>query len=444
MTGIFLGKKMLVLLIVQAVFVSFSLGQASESKTSSQFTSPSPTENWRIEPWPSRVEVLLPGQGLRKRITTAVALPDDSVVYISSGEENLELVHASGAKAKISGPGIYHLNESFLWGNSDLLRTALDSIPSNAVKQEERGLSAFENLLNFFTPRVPYEEPVPRRVNGPDDNTVQPIRPIFPGPVHFIETTDLPVQIGLEWLVEKGQVDPHSVYLWSEFRFVNAPNAIVRGGRTFISLSKYGRYYWQIEDASRRFLSVPRTIVVVKPGGRNLAETEEENEEEESDSEEEEKEKVKDKKMKTVGGMQLTTPLHNSYFFGCGISKSKPLSVPLRVDVRKGEFDRFEVDVLPKFEKYSLRQPINRTQSLVRGALLFRSAGAYELRPMLNSLTQNRTLPLSVASIHITDLCKKKGSKFEPEKIENFFDEFEEFPAQGSLNFMQLSQGRVP
>ncbi|MEY4065590.1 MAG: hypothetical protein RIR26_1798 [Pseudomonadota bacterium] len=418
-----------------------AFGNGSEEKSLPAVSFSDSNANWRIEPWPSRIEVLLPGHGLRTRLKSPTALPDDTVVYISSGEEKLELIHASGTKAKISGRGIYHLDESFLWSNSDVLRTALDSVPSNAVKQDDRGLSAFENLLSFFTPRVPYDEPVPQRVNGPDDKTVQPIRPVFPGPVHFIETTELPVQIGLEWLVEKGQVDPHSVYLWSEFRFVNAPNAIVRGGRTFISLSKYGRYYWQVEDASRRFLSVPRTLIVVKPGGRNIAETEEE---EMPEEDKDEKDKKEEKNVKTIGGMQLTSPLHNTYFFGCGISKLKPLSVPLRVDVRKGEFDRFEVDVLPKFEKHALRQSISKTESVVKGNLLFRSAGDYELRPALNSLTQNRILPLSVASIHVNDLCAKKGEKFNSEKIENFFDEFEEFPAQGALNFMQLAQGKSP
>jgi hypothetical protein len=388
---------------------------------------------WKIVPWPDDINVQFPGTGLRRRVNKSIELPDQSVVHVNSKQKNLQLIHSGGLKSTISGPGIYHLNENYLWKTSAQQRTALDILPSNLIQEEQKKDSRIENLLGFFVPRVPFAQEIPARIMGPDEKTTQPIRPLFPPPVHFIETATLPVQIGLEWIVENGQVDPHSVYLWSESHFVNAPNAVVRGGRGVISLSKYGRYYWQIEDATQQFLSVPRTIIVIRPGGQVDDEIAEEKMQKKNQAKPEKEESL-------FGGMQLTLPKHRSHFFACNISTKKQVNIPVQLHVQRGEFKALELSVLPEQFVESQNIPINDSSAKITTYLKFKRPGSFELRAHLYSNKLNQKIPLSLVELQISDICDELSGQFTFGQIESLFEDGRSLSNQGSLNFLPLSR----
>lgn len=99
-------------------------------------------------------------------------------------------------------------------------------------------------------------------VDAPELQKHTPIHALYPGPVEVIETDRFPVQIDLGWDVASGQVEPHSVYLWSEDMPAYSPYVLAESGNATIAIARHGKYFWQIQDASGNFVSFPRTILV--------------------------------------------------------------------------------------------------------------------------------------------------------------------------------------
>lgn len=425
----------LMLLLMGSILSCSPHEKSAKPDTQTQRQEPTQSDNvWKIEPWPMKISIVRPGSGLKRKLTVKEDLPNNSMVFIQSRERELTLIHSSGAKSIIFAPGIFFLDEKALRKNSEFMRTALDVFPSNLLSGDQKQKSISENLLAFFVPRVPFVQDIPNRINGADDVVTQPIKPVFPPAVYFIETPTVPVQVNLEWIVERGQVDPHSVYLWSENRFVNAPTAIVRGGQTNISLSNYGRYYWQVEDATGRFVSTPRTLIVVKPGGTFTVD-EEPKEEKEPNKKDEESEKEK-----TVGGMQLLTPVHRTNLFGCRISRTKPIKVPVQLHLQRSEFEKLSFEIVPNVGIKIPSVNINENQTFVQTSLPFFTSGSFELKPFLHSIGKKSKIPLSIVMIQLTDICKSNVKELSIKNIEELFDDTTHLPSQGRLDFTPLTK----
>ncbi|NBW82617.1 hypothetical protein EBR21_12765 [bacterium] len=386
---------------------------------------------WTIIPWPKSIKLQLPGRGLRTSAKEPNHFPNGTTIVISSGEANLELLHLGGSRLPLQVPGIFQIDESILRRQSNELRTAMDSLPSNLVGPQSGTTNSIENLINFFVPRVPLQQNIPGRINGPGDQSIQPIRPIFPGPVHFIETTQLPVQIGLEWPTGHGQVEPHSVYLWSENRFVHSPAVYSRAGKAKLSLANYGRYFWQIEDASKKFLSIPRTIIVLRPGEKISDDIEEKTTRANKPNKGNEAKRV-------IGGMTLALPRHRSTFAVCGVSRDSPARIPIRVDVAKDVFSKLEIETYPRFESQSVTIEIDSAEQRVESSINFSNPGNFELVSSLVMKTDNQKIPLSRTQIQIEDLCSNGDDRPKSSMIEKYAENIEEIPRQGVLDFTRL------
>jgi hypothetical protein len=412
---------------------SADVGKQSET-TGEELAAEAKNNPWTIVPWPKSIKLQLPGRGLKTSVKDPIHFPNGTTVVIASGESNLELLHLGGSRLPLQVPGIFQIDESILRRQSNDLRTAMDTLPSNLVGPQSGTTNSIENLVNFFVPRVPLQQNIPGRINGPDDQSIQPIRPIFPGPVHFIETTQLPVQIGLEWPTGRGQVEPHSVYLWSESRFVHSPAVYSRAGKAKLSLANYGRYFWQIEDSSRKFLSIPRTIIVLRPGEKISDEIEEES------TKRAKIDKTNETK-KTVGGMTLALPRHRSTFAVCGISRDSPTRIPVRVDVAKDVFSKLEIETYPRFESQSVSIEIESDEQRVETSITFSTPGNYELASALVLKSDEQKIPLSRTQIQIEDLCSEGNDAPRARMVEKYAENIEEIPRQGVLDFTRLVEG---
>lgn len=197
-------------------------------------------------------------------------VPENSVLQIRipvGRKGRVRAVHAGGSTLEITTTTLLRLVSSELAPGTRPFRIALEDLPSNLESEEtEEKESGLDRIVSFFLPRVPLGQgDIPKRV-AQKPWARNPIRPAYPGQVHLVESEELPVVVNFEWPVQGGQVEPHSFYLWMEERFVQAPHAIVRGGRISLELSDYGKYFWQVEDKPGQFVSSPRVIYVRRPG----------------------------------------------------------------------------------------------------------------------------------------------------------------------------------
>jgi hypothetical protein len=383
--------------------------------------------DWTLTPWPDEIRITYPGTGISSLVKEPAKIPPYAMIEILSEEKNLKLKHSSGSTTELSGPGIYHLTEAYLNKKPLHSRTSMDETASNIINEDSKEKDSFERLISFFVPRVPFANNIPNRVTGPNEKTTFPIRPLYPPPVHFIETNTLPVQIGIEWLNEQGQVNPHSVYLWQESRFVHAPAAVVHGQKAFISLNRFGRYYWQIEDASTNFVSSPRTIIVRRIGADENTET---------------KTASTDQMKQQPIGMALDSPTHRTHFFGCNISKSKPVSVPVAIHLKPSSFRQLSVTLAPNGSHEPVQVEIQPNQRKIETKLNISSQGSFEIRSKLDRILGNETIPLSIAQIQVTDLCNNITESMTASEIGAILDNGEVLPVRGSLDFTPLANER--
>jgi hypothetical protein len=391
-------------------------------------TTENTVNSWVIEPWPQHIQVTFPGSALSQRLKSPLALPTQALIEILSSEEDLILKHTSGATTHLSGPMVFHLTDDYLKRTSDKFRTSLDQVGSNLIRETQDKNEDYLNIVSYFVPRVPFAEPMPKRIAGPNEKDTFPIRPLYPPPVHFIETNSLPVQVDIEWFNASGQVNPHSVYLWQEAYFVHAPVSVVNGRKAVISLNKYGRYYWQIEDASKTYLSAPRTIIVKQIG----------------DGEAEAENRTKEPSEEDVSiGMELSQPKHRSHYFGCNISEYKPLFIPVSISIKPGQFSRIDVIPFPRGAQKGLSSEIQPQQKRIKDTIKVTTPGQYEIKSKLTRTQSETAIPLNVAHVQVTDICKNLSETLTTGEIESVLETGEILPTRGTLDFTPLARERL-
>jgi hypothetical protein len=198
-------------------------------------------------------------------------VPDGSVLSVrmpKGAKGKVRAVHAGGRVLEVESTAFLRLSAEELAPSSRPFRIAVDELPSNVLSDESpEGETNLDRLLSFFVPRVPVgvDELTPKRLSDKPWLT-HPIRPAFPGQVHLVESEDVPAVVNFEWPVQGGQVEPHAFYLWRDNRFVHAPHSVVRGGRLSVTLSDFGKYFWQVEDKTGQYALAPRVIYVRRPG----------------------------------------------------------------------------------------------------------------------------------------------------------------------------------
>lgn len=286
-------------------------------------------------------------------------LADGGALRLSGPKEAaVTLKHRNGDQFEFKGEQILTLNYKQLLGTSESFRQVVSDIvmPSERSDKAERGITQFERLISYISPED--VKKLPRDAEEVKEKwTKNPIPLVYPGPVHLIQTEFFPVTATLEWSVQGLQEEPHKVFVWSEEQMSFSPYIVASGGKATIQFSSYGKYYWQIEDGSGKFVSVPRTILV-RPKEKDVAKTEET----EQESKEVQKLKIKPVKM--------LSPISNTLFYAC-FSKNNKVTLPISIVHEHLEVSEYKVQVndteragtqlftKPNFDHVSYQLPVS-------------------------------------------------------------------------------------
>ena len=303
----------------------------------------------------------------------------------------------------------------------------MDVLPEKSEENEKdkAGLEkVVPSILGFFSPRIPQELPeLP--VSGEGKNL---IKIIVPGQVHGVDTPQLPAVVNFEWEVGKGQKEPHALYVWPEGVASSVPLVVTSGGSASVPLPLRGRYFWQVEDASGRFVSSPRTIHVrdlAKPLENTADQTAPES---------------------GVGSFRMLFPDQKTNIVGC-LEKQKYLSMPLKIPVTDQKFVAFSPRITPKNGVQTELVLVPFGEKTAYGRVFFQRAGSYQIRVAAQTNLNSNDAPKSarflsdLSQVQVINLCPENEGETGPEDfgaIDKIFSDLGTglgFPARGTLYF---------
>lgn len=214
------------------------------------------------------VEVKFPGSPTFVKISKLTKIPEQTIIRLSRSHffsTPKAIIKQEGIREifEVSGERVLRVSSS-LAKMREMLRESVvkaEILPdlegaSHKVTDSSRVLTLVEGAFRS-------KKTKPKAVIDKSDVLLRtPILPIFPGTVEVVETDSFPVQIDVGWNVSGGQVEPHKLFVWTEDQLSYSPYSINYGGFSNIQLTRYGKYFWQIQDSSGRFVSLPRTILV--------------------------------------------------------------------------------------------------------------------------------------------------------------------------------------
>lgn len=322
-------------------------------------------------------------------------LPEGTWIRLRGGPlAALGLRHeASRRNFEVKGERAFVLAAAEIFPAVQTLRAATPNLPDNVeAAKATKELGSIDRLIAYFVPT--------EMTNGARDGETMrerwlanPIRPTFPGPVHLIQTEVVPVSVTLSWPVGGGQKEPHKVFLWSENHMAFSPHMTARGGKATVQLSKMGRFYWQIEDASGAFVSPPRTIIVSEPIRRPVSDAQ--------------REATNALNIKSV---DLFSPLKNSIFYGC--FDKGPVQIPILFPHLGALARSYTVERTPRGATQGLprRTAVLPDAPQVQIYVSVESPGSYNLRVIgyRNLLPEPKELAVALSDmtpIQVESLC---------------------------------------
>ena len=391
-------------------------------------------EGWLVPEKISGLQVLLPNEVVYGEAVPKKSYPEGTQFFLRRGSQALTLIHSSGISVELAPGSLWLANSKQLEQSRRHQRMAVDvlEIPQSPEKSAEVVQKTIENLLGFFVPRIPQElselpkEPKARNV----------IKIIFPGQVHGLDTPVLPAVVRFEWELGKGQKEPHALYIWPEGASSGSPLMVVKGGQASVPIPKFGRYFWQVEDATGRYLSAPRTIVV-RPLAAPLEKTASQTAPELG-----------------KGSFRLLFPDQNTNVVGC-LNGQKPLVFPLKIPVTQEKIFSYRVEVSPRngWEADEVFVPLGSRVAL--GQIRFWQPGSYRIRAVAKHNQEEKSHAgarledvSDYSLVQVSKICEDDGVaetvaanpdlKGAPDLLEKLFTTLNKgrgFPARGALVF---------